>query len=464
MALNATVLWYNRVSGAETNGGGFDPSVSGAGTNYADQNSPQLSLTDLTSTASTTVTSVAAGFTSQMVGNVLRLASATGSPTVDYYMITGYTNASTITLDRTSGTYTLGVAKVGGAHATLVNYSNGGGAASPLIATPLLPGHKVYIRSAGSASDPSIAGTPDYDYSTPGYYWIFPVGSYDFPITFIGLGASEAIPVGNALPAYRPLIKCPGLVWWGNHGDCYWHVKNVKGFASAITWDFLGLLSGANASDASYCIWDSNGNDMTAFHGQATYTSIRNCWIKNTGGGAAGSRPSLYCTSAYYVHWISDNLITDQRGIGIDMTFSIAFVSGNVIANCGSDGIVIDNGFFQQQSLVYNNTLYNCGGHGLNFVAGAYYQRTKTYGNTISKIPAGKYGINMPSTAALNDANMRYIDYNNVYLDGGAGGLYNGISAGAHDTNLDPQFTNPATYDFSVGLNLKAKAIGMQPF
>ena len=191
MALNSTMTWFNRVSGAETNGGGFDPAVSGAGTNYADQNAYQLSIVDLTSTNSTTMTSVLSTFTSAMVGNVIRIASGTGA-TTGYYTVMTYVDASTITVDRVSGTYTAGVAKLGGAHATLVNYTNGGsGLASPAIASPLAAGHTVYIRSAGSAADPT--GTLDYDYGAG--YWTFPAGNNTSGrCRFIGLGASESVP------------------------------------------------------------------------------------------------------------------------------------------------------------------------------------------------------------------------------------------------------------------------------
>src|SRR5258707_15548764 len=63
-AVLATANWYVRAGGNELNGGGYDAAISGAGTNYADQDAAQLSLTDIASAQnSLTVTSVTGGFT-----------------------------------------------------------------------------------------------------------------------------------------------------------------------------------------------------------------------------------------------------------------------------------------------------------------------------------------------------------------------------------------------------------------
>ena len=87
MAILATTNWYVRAGGLETNGGGYDSTIAGATTNYADQDAPQLSLTDLATSGagSTTLTSVTGGFTSAMIGNCIRIASGTNFQT-GYYL------------------------------------------------------------------------------------------------------------------------------------------------------------------------------------------------------------------------------------------------------------------------------------------------------------------------------------------------------------------------------------------
>lgn len=465
MALTANLLWFIRVSGLETNGGGFDPSISGAGTNYADQDAPQLSITDLTSTNSTTATSILSAFTSAMVGNVLRIASGTGA-TTGYYTITTYVDASTVTLDRVSGTYTVGVAKVGGAHATLRNMSNGGsGLPTPAVASPLAAGHTVYMRSAGSSVDPSIAGTPDYDYSA-GYY-TFPLGNLTTGrIRVIGLGVSESIPAIGVIPAYRPLIKTAGNLL--AHVSDYVDFYNFKSFSAVTTYATWGLNNGIQAI-TSHCIHDLNGLAVNGFGTAAGSVSIGmtidSCWVKNTGTAtASGSQFAL--SVGGYGFTVKDCLITDCRAGGISDATGFSTIFGNVVANAKGDAFYRGSSAATYISTMFNNTAYNPSGHGFSFTLEAL-GHTFIHNNTASKIPSGKYAYSVTSgTAAANDRVKRFFDYNNAYLDGGAGGLYNLLTAGPHDTNLDPQFVDPtsATWDFSIGTNLKAKGIGAVPF
>lgn len=71
-------------------------------------------ITDGTTTASTTYTSATAGFTPVMVGNFLHQTAGTGA-TVGWYEVVSYTNATTIVLDRASGTTSNGTFYIGGA-------------------------------------------------------------------------------------------------------------------------------------------------------------------------------------------------------------------------------------------------------------------------------------------------------------------------------------------------------------
>lgn len=119
MSLSANTVMEVRQGGDDTNGGGF---VTGAsGTDYSQQDSAQLSLTDLaTSGAVTTLTSSTGGFTSAMIGNLIYIASGTNFD-AGFYEITGHTDTNTVTLDRTpssGGAGSGGSGKVGGALGT----------------------------------------------------------------------------------------------------------------------------------------------------------------------------------------------------------------------------------------------------------------------------------------------------------------------------------------------------------
>lgn len=121
MALSANSVWEVRpTNGSNTNGGGF---VAGAsGTDFSQQNAKNtvgnnISTTDLVTTGIATVTSATASFTSAIVGNIIFL-SGTGI-TTGWYQVVTFTNSTTVILDRSPGTGTLGTMNIGGALQTL---------------------------------------------------------------------------------------------------------------------------------------------------------------------------------------------------------------------------------------------------------------------------------------------------------------------------------------------------------
>ncbi len=71
--------WEVRTTGVDTNGGGFNPSETSAGTDYSQQNGAQFSYTDIIIQATTTNgKSVARPFTSVDVGNVVNITAGAG--------------------------------------------------------------------------------------------------------------------------------------------------------------------------------------------------------------------------------------------------------------------------------------------------------------------------------------------------------------------------------------------------
>jgi len=201
MALNAAQQWWIRTDGAETNGGGYDATVSGAGTNYSDQASPQLSLTDLACLNNTTLTSATGGFTTLMIGNIIRIASGTNF-TAGYYMVTARASTNSVTLDRnpTNGSNaSSGVGKLGGAWAGFVNASSGGAGPSPLVSSPVATGHTINVRGSGN-----LDGSADYTYTD---YWSFPSGSSAY-IYVVGYNGRPCISVNGLFFTTR--ISGPG--------------------------------------------------------------------------------------------------------------------------------------------------------------------------------------------------------------------------------------------------------------
>jgi hypothetical protein len=431
MALSNAVNWYVRAGGAETNGGGFDSTVAGAGVNYADQDSPQLSITDLVSTASTTVTSAIGGFTANMVGNVLRLASATGSPVADsggsrYLMITGYTNTNTITVDKVSGTYTAGIAKVGGAHASVKSYSNGGSGAAPALTTPVLPGHTINIRGAGSRFPTTV------DFTETSAYFNFPGGdSTNGPITFKGYNG-------------RPLIAHWGLLFFQCSNLAF---IGLAGKQTVSTFSTYGMIyGGAKVYD---CMFDQAGIDATqlSLGAYPQASQAVGCYFKNTGATTAGTNFGFIGLS--YGVSISDSSFINIRGGGVSGVTGSLFVNYCVIAGVKNHGIQLTDAI--DGYTVKNCTIDSPTGDCLRITNGTTPLQVSYYNNIFSN--AGGYGVNFTTnTTAVNDRMIAggVNDYNNFYNN--ASGARNNVSAGPNDQAVNPSYVGGGNYAITAAI------------
>jgi hypothetical protein len=439
MALTSAQQWWVRVAGSELNGGGFDSTISGAGTNYADQDSPQVSVADFAAgSGSTTLTSATAGFTSQMVGNILRLASGTNA-LAGYYAITAFTNSTTVTLDRTptsGGALSSGVGRIGGAHAFVTSYGNGGDATPPLITSPLAAGHIVNIRGSGSRN-PSSA-----DYTMTGFC-TFPVGdTANGRIRFIGYNG-------------RPFLACPETLFAEIE---YFDFQSLYFKSTGTTYPADGFLVGLNTHPftCSDCYFDVNGNDIALM----LYPEIvYGCTFANSGSTSAGTSDGINI-NGFYCTKLVGNTFLDYRGspILVDSganTGEIQIVNNIIARPRHATHAAIRYTTTTSQSIIYANTLYGGSSDGIAISTQTALIGMVCSNNTISGFTG--VGLNITSgTAALNDRCKGFFDYNNFFSN--TGGDRTAISAGAHDTALDPQFTNTSTNDFTIGTNLKAKA------
>lgn len=142
MALPAATVWEVRpATGSDSNGGGF---VAGAsGTDRSQQDSAQISYTDLVIDASDAKKLTSAGhpFTSAEVGNLIQVTSGSGFTTGFYQIVSVAANVATC--DRNVGTTssTGGNAALGGALATV----------STAVAS-LVNSNKVYIKGTYTVS------------------------------------------------------------------------------------------------------------------------------------------------------------------------------------------------------------------------------------------------------------------------------------------------------------------------
>lgn len=121
MSLSSATVWEVRSGSSDTNGGGF---VAGAsGTDFSQQNSKNtvgnnISTTDAVANGTATLTSATAAFTAAIVGNIIYLSGGSGSIAAGWYQVTAFTNATTITIDRTIAASTGMTLNIGGALAS----------------------------------------------------------------------------------------------------------------------------------------------------------------------------------------------------------------------------------------------------------------------------------------------------------------------------------------------------------
>lgn len=270
MAIQNTAQWWIRTDGDDTNGGGYDSGISGAGTNYSDQATAQLSLTDLAtaSVGSTTLTSATGGFTASMVGNAIKLRSGTNA-SVGYYFITAHTDTNTVTIDRACDDGAAGLSggsgKLGGAWGDVeTSITTQATALGNSCASPVIAGNQVNIQGSGVV-DPA---TPDYTFSS---YRFLPTGNTtDGWITLVGY---------NGTPSILAFSSQGGLIFYQLEFAVF---ENMKFVANGPAQSNLALITGNSKTKCYRCIFDLNGHAVKG--AQASCTA---CYFKNSGAAAA---------------------------------------------------------------------------------------------------------------------------------------------------------------------------------
>jgi hypothetical protein len=141
--------------------------------------------------------------------------------------------------------------------------------------------------------------------------------------------------------------------------------------------------------------------------------------------------------------WIHGNALS-----GLSTTTANLTIIGNLICDNTGDGL--NNGDTNVRShAIIDNTSDGNGGDGIDASADQDSgDATRIFGNIISN--NGTYGIRGPATESGNLLE----DFNNFYQN--TSGARLNVTAGANSLAIDPQFTNRAGFDYSIGTNLKA--------
>lgn len=383
MALASTTVWEIQSGGSDAAaGGGFNASRTGAGTDYSLQTSPQYSPTDLAaSSASTTLTSAAGGFTAAMVGNLIRITAGT-NVAAGHYEITAYTNSTTVTLDRTP---TSGGALSGG-----TGYVGGCLASPGYAASVMVGGNDVWIKAgvySVTSTTNNVAGgriTTNANSSQDPARWI----GYT---TTRGDGGQATIRAGGAVASITLISTSAGshlenLIADGNSQT------SIAGFgANAVLYNCKALNctnTGLNISGYAYrCEATACSGSNGAFNLSSGALLIGCTAHDNT---TIGFRFTSSVQLARCAAWGNTGATTDGfQAIGVNYLLLDCLAYGN-----GRHGFANTAGSLAREGLLLNCLAVNNSGYGFSASVtgtGVRLWQCAAYNNTSGTFPASTF-------------------------------------------------------------------------
>lgn len=365
MAIQSTAQWWIRTDGDDDNGGGFDSGISGAGTNYSDQASAQLSLTDITTliVGDTTIQSSTGGFTSAMVGNSIKIRSGT-NVVPGHYFITGFTSSTAVTLDRApdngGGAINGASGKVGGAWTNIERtLSTSAVSLGNTVASPLIAGNQVNVRGSGS-DNPS---TPDYTDFTS--WRFFPAGTQEKRIKFVGYNGRPSIQASSSsgsLIFYQVshyVFKNMKFVANGSGNAPHGLVSTVTGFCHRCIFDMAGHNAAAGLGSAYECLFYDSGSasslNNATWRADSYNAIIAFNFFDNL--PASGTEGTVQTNNMATVH--SNLFVMPSVAKGVYMNQSSGY-KANIIGNTFVGGSVAVDNQKHVGGIISNNIFSGC--------------------------------------------------------------------------------------------------------
>ena len=266
-------------------------------------------------------------------------------------------------------------------------------------------------------------------------------------------------------------------LWIDNFGEGFKLWKSVN---STFQYSLMEHTGGPFWDFGPFCgytlrhnIFRNGGNGyVIKYNGACDHNIFTNNIIEHVNGWAL----QPYGISSY--NTITNNLIRYPSGHGIWMWGFSNLVKGNIIHDCGLDGIRIRDSYaFHDPSMninnVTNNLIYNNEGSGIatqvestseyatrtaNIINNVIYGNEKdgiTCDGLLNGVPV--YAYNIKNNIIINNKGygINYIggesinlSYNDVYNN--SLGNYNGISPGDGDISANPLFADPENEDFHL--------------
>lgn len=406
-AISSAVEWEIRAAGSTTNGGGFKAGA--AGTDYSQQDSAQESYTTLAMTAATTTLTCGGAdtFDANIVGNIIYISGGTNFVT-GWYEVTARASGTSITIDRdatSGGNGSSGTGNMGGAlfwNDTWNDASN-----------TLTGGQKIHVKA-----DATHTLTGGISFSTG--------GSGSAVLKVIGYNTTrEDDPTGTS----RPLIAAGANAFRFN--GRYTNIYNLR----VTTTDTVGFeISGQSLAQNVH----SNNSSGSANRHAMRIVSNRggiavNCELQSANGNAIFLENDGQKVFGSYLH---------DSTTCINITGPYSMAAFNVLDTCTTG---ISWGAFDYAGAIIFNTLYS-GTTGISGGTNNSYSML-IWANLIDSFTTGI------SLDAVEDSNLYdYNNYNNNTTD------TSNVTKGPNATAVDPEFTDAAGGDFSVGTNVKATA------
>lgn len=420
-ALSATVVWEIQTGGDDNNGGGFNSAS--AGDDLSTSVSATLLLNDMATSVlgSSNIVSAAAGFTSEMVGNTINIASGTNF-TAGFYEITTVQTSTSVIVDRTptpSAAGSVGTGRIGGCL-----FSPG------KIGASVVAGNKIWLKYGTYTSTTTTANVPQGLYSNAS-------GTLNDPVVIQSYEFSRGDSTGNR-STYR-------------HG------------VNAATASLLTITGHV----VNYLILDSNGftgrglfPTTPVFIKDSKFTGFSGAGISNNGSG-----DSLFIFNTEFSSHTSGSAALINASGGNVFIFASTFRDNGThgINNSSSGELFIDRCIFDTnktgaagsaitnagagQMSVTNSTFYNSGAAGIHLASS---DVAALFANNIFEANGG-WGVNF-NAASTYDA---VFFYNNAFYNNTSGSVdfgkinswqYTGHVEGVTGTF----FTDAPNMDFSL--------------
>ena len=414
------------------------PGTQASGTDYSQSDTAHNPVTNAVANGTTTITSATAGFDGSWPGNVCYVSGGTGSITAGWYQIKTVTNATTMTVDRSTG-LTAG---------TGVTLNCGGALASPGQALASnVADNKVFIKNDGggiywisSASSNVAGGTIILKNSSAG----------QAPMIVVGYTSSRTLFNNDSRPTLKvcqnAVAPCVGAVnsviiadTTGNAGEWY---NNLILDVNSSTGSTGLHITGTGDWARNIKVLNSTSDGILMSTGANLFCYF--CEVTGFSGSAGFEIDTTSSCFACYAHAgtvVGFNL----NGNGAFCNFCIS--AGNTGATTDGFDVACSNGVGVQNSVAYGNGRYGysvtsgtCGGTliYINDIAEenanvGFFNGSSTYTSLIFLNNAGRH--NNSTTALSGQYTTSLILYPQGFINNTTASFFTNAAAGDFSLN-----------------------------